>query len=264
MSDGLLLFIPGYNCADQIGRVLAQLTPAVQEVFDEVLVVDNRSVDNTVDVAKDGLRALSHVRTRLLVNDENVGLGGSHKVALQHALKEGYAFCVVLHGDDQAAVSDVLPLLRNGRHREHDALLGSRFMAGARLEGYSTFRTVGNRFFNVLFSVAARRRVLDLGSGLNVFRVSCFADGSHLRLADDLTFNYYLILLAARRGWNVHFFPITWREEDQRSNVKMLSQSRRMLRLLAGYLRDPEATLAAGAERPGRDYLSTTVYDSSS
>lgn len=262
MSESLLLFIPAYNCAAQVDRLLSQLTPDVQRVFHEVLVVDNRSADDTVAVAEGGLRALQHVRARLLVNDENVGLGGSHKVALQHALEHGHDFCIVLHGDDQASVADVLPLLATGRHREYDALLGSRFMPGARRQGYSTFRTVGNHIFNALFSLAVRRRLLDLGSGLNVFRVSCFADGSHLRLPDDLTFNYSLILLAAHRRWRLLFFPISWREEDQRSNVKMLSQSYRMLRLLVSYVRDSEGTVAAHAGEKGRCYTSRTLYDS--
>lgn len=258
----VLLFVPVYNCEKQVPRVLDQLTPAVQGMVDKVLVVDNRSQDATVAAAESGLAALDRVRTTLLRNDENVGLGGSHKVALQHALDEGFDHCIVLHGDDQASIADLVPLLAKGAHLEHDALLGSRFMTGARLEGYSTLRTAGNHVFNVLFSLVARRRLLDLGSGLNVLRVGLFADGSHMRLADDLTFNYHLILLAARRRWRLEFFPISWREEDQRSNVKMLSQSARMLALLARYAKDPDAAIAADHSVAGRRYTSTVVYDS--
>lgn len=257
-----MLFVPAYNCERQMPRVLAQLTPVVCNVIDEVLVVDNRSTDETLAVAEAGLRELRGVSTVLLRNDENVGLGGSHKVALNYALASGFDHCVVLHGDDQASIADVVPLLEEGAHHDVDALLGSRFMAGARLEGYSALRTAGNHVFNVAFSLVARRRLFDLGSGLNVLRVAAFAGGEHLRLADDLTFNYHLILLAARRRWRLQFFPILWREEDQRSNVKMASQALRMLRLLAGYLRNPEATVTADHAVPGRRYTSTVVYRS--
>jgi len=202
------------------------------------------------------------VRAVLLLNDHHVGLGGSHKVAIDRCLDRGFDYCLVLHGDDQASVADVMPLLRQGSHRKHDALLGSRFMSGSRLTGYPALRIAGNRVFNVLFSLAARRRLHDLGSGLNVFRVKAFADGCHLRLADDLTFNYYLILLAAQRDWSLRFFPISRREEDQRSNVKMASQSTRTLRLLAAYARNPEKTVGADHSVPGRRYTSSVVYDS--
>lgn len=261
LSGRVLLFVPAYNCEKQLPRVLGQLTPEVQQMMDQVLVVDNRSTDDTAAAAETGLADLRHIHATLLRNDENVGLGGSHKVAIQHALDHGFDHLVVLHGDDQARIADVVPLLSEGAHRGHDALLGSRFMAGARLEGYSAVRTAGNRFFNLAFSAVTRRRLHDLGSGLNVLRVSMFADGCHMRLADDLTFNYHLILLAARRRWKIDFFPISWREHDQRSNVKMLSQSVHMLRLLASYAKDPDATVAGDHAVAGRVYTSTTLYD---
>lgn len=259
----ILLFVPAYNCARQLPRVVAQLDTEVVRHLADVVVVDNRSTDRTADVARAALEGLTGVRARLLRNDENLGLGGSHKVAIDLALAEGHSHLLVLHGDDQASVRDVLPLLSKGEHLQTDALLGARFARGATLEGYSALRTAGNHVFNVLFSIVARKRLTDLGSGLNVFSLEAFRRGGfHHRLADDLTFNYYLILAMAHRGWRLRFFPITWREEDQRSNVKMLSQSRRMLRLLAQAVLDREGFDRADHAEPGRRYTSTTLYDS--
>ncbi|MEI3084578.1 MAG: hypothetical protein V8S87_00430 [Oscillospiraceae bacterium] len=45
-------------------------------------------------------------------------------------------------------------------------------MKGSSLEGYSRFRTFGNRVYDLLFSVGAGRMVYNLGSGLNVYKVS--------------------------------------------------------------------------------------------
>ena len=53
--------------------------------------------------------------------DQNYGLGGSHKVAFGYAAAHGYEHLVVLHGDDQGAIVDLLPILdvykRQGLHR---------------------------------------------------------------------------------------------------------------------------------------------------
>lgn len=261
-GERVLVFIPAYNCAQQIGRVLAQFTPSACRLVDEVVVVDNRSTDDTLAAAEAALRALSGPRARLLRNVDNYGLGGSHKVAIKLALEEGVDYLVVLHGDDQADLADLLPALREGRHREHDALLGSRFARGARLHGYSRVRIAGNLVFNALFSTVARRRLTDLGSGLNLFRVSLFEDGFFLRLADDLTFNYYLVLHAAHRRWDLVFEPISWREEDQVSNVKLVSQSKRMLTILREYLTSRKAFVARDHSPGGRAYVADTIYDS--
>jgi glycosyltransferase involved in cell wall biosynthesis len=206
--------------------------------------VDNRSPDDTLDRAREALEATSGLRWRLLLNDENVGLGGSHKVAIQHALREGHDHLIVLHGDDQASIDDIVPRLRAGVHRRTDAMPGARFMRGAQLLGYSRVRTIGNHVYNLVFSVAGRRRLHDLGSGLNLFGVARFADGQYLRFADDLTFNYHLSLWMAAQRWRIHFFPISWREEDQRSNVKLVQQGLNTLGLVADFLRDRDAFFA--------------------
>lgn len=245
MSDRILVFIPAYRCADQIGRVIAQLDPAVTALIDGVVVIDNRSPDDTVARAIESLQGVRGVPWAVLRNDDNYGLGGSHKVAVKHADQHGYEWLLVLHGDDQADVHDFVGLLRSGGHLSVDAVLGSRFMRGARRAGYSKVRTAGNHAYNLLFSLATRRRLHDLGSGLNLFRVARLADPVHLRFADDLTFNYHLILWMAAERWPLRFVPISWREEDQRSNVKLAEQGLRTLGLVGAFVRDRAGFLAA-------------------
>ena len=50
MSSKMMLFIPAYNCEKQIIRVLNQLDDEVLSYFEEVLVVNNRSTDDTEKV----------------------------------------------------------------------------------------------------------------------------------------------------------------------------------------------------------------------
>ena len=231
---GTLVFVPMYRCERQIPRVLARLTGPIAPLIDHVLVVDNRSPDGSVAAATAALGRLPHAAT-LLVNDRNVNLGGSHKVAFRYALDHGYDHVLVLHGDDQADPDDAAPWLAAGAQRPLDALLGSRFMAGARRSGYSWHRTWGNRGFNLLFSVASGRRVLDLGSGLNVFATAWLREPCWWNLADDLTFNVHLLLRLAERRARIAFAPISWREEDQVSNVRLFRQARRTLGMAVGY-----------------------------
>lgn len=228
-SDRILVFIPCYNCERQIPRVLAQFRDVPDGVFEEVLVVDNGSRDGTVEAAVAALPAVGRRRARVVQNDDNYNLGGSHKAAFAYAEREGFTHVVVLHGDDQGSIADVLPVVARGEHLRHDACLGARFMGGSRIQGYSLFRRFGNHVFNAIFSVALRRRVTDLGSGLNLFARSVFAGGAVNHFPDDLFFNPYLLVGMAERGMRLHFFPISWREDDQVSNVKMASQAMKTL-----------------------------------
>ena len=106
---------------------------------------------------------------------------------------------------------------------------------GSRLEGYSTFRTFGNRVYNVLFSIATGRKISDLGSGLNLYDSRILRDKFFLKFPDNLTFNYCMILAAAHYGHTALFFPIIWREEDQVSNVKLMNQAAYVLKMVIKY-----------------------------
>ena len=85
MHERILLFIPMYNCEKQIVRVLRQLTDEVCRYLSEVIIVNNCSTDNGESAVINFLQEnpLS-VKVSLLRNDENYGLGGSHKVAFQY------------------------------------------------------------------------------------------------------------------------------------------------------------------------------------
>ncbi len=234
MTPRILLFIPMYRCERQITRVLARITPAIGSHIAEVMVVDNRSPDGSVSAALAGLAGLS-IPVRVCVNHANLNLGGSHKVAFDRALDEGFTHVAVLHGDDQADPADLLPLFADGSLDRSDCLLGSRFCRGSRLHGYSLLRTTGNRVFNLLFSAATGRWISDLGSGLNIFAMGWLADRAYRRLNDDLTFNNQFLLLMIQRQARMRFFPISWREEDQISNVRLFRQAWRTLGIVGGY-----------------------------
>ncbi len=51
-KERILLFIPAYNCENQIVRVLDSLDARVMKYVDEVIVVNNRSTDNTEEAVK--------------------------------------------------------------------------------------------------------------------------------------------------------------------------------------------------------------------
>ncbi len=226
-----------FNCSQQIGRVVRQFRDILPGLFAEILMVDNRSTDRTLDAAAAAIdeSALRGTRVTLCRNTTNYSLGGSHKVAFNYALDHGFDYIVVLHGDDQGDIRDLVPCLVRGEHRGVDSLLGSRFMHGARLKNYSTLRIVGNRVFNAAFSIVAGRRLTDLGSGLNVYKTSFLRSRFYLRFPNALTFNYYMILYTVGAGASFRFFPLSWREEDQASNVRLVRQTLRMVSVIKQY-----------------------------
>jgi glycosyltransferase involved in cell wall biosynthesis len=240
MSGSILLFIPSYNCERQIVRVLRQLDDTVRSHFDEVIVVNNRSTDGTEFAALSEIKRIGDPRIKLLRNRENYGLGGSHKVAFDYAIAQSYEYVAVLHGDDQGNVRDLVSYIERGTHLDVDCLLGARFHPASSLVGYSIVRKLGNRVFNALFSLVARRRLYDLGAGLNLYRTEILKDQFYKGFSDDLTFNYCMILAHCHYRHRIVFVPIEWREDDQISNVRLFRQAVRSLGLLARFAVSPQ------------------------
>jgi len=258
----VLVFIPAYRCEAQIGRVLAQLKGPAAEWVSQVIVVDNQSPDGTIEAAHAAARDLS-VPWVIWRNADNYGLGGSHKAAMRYARENGFDYLVVLHGDDQADINDLTGAFASGDAFAHDCFLGARFAPGSRLQGYSAFRTFGNQVYNLLFSIVCRRRVYDLGSGLNLYRVSALDMDTIERLPDDLTFNYGMLMLSYARKDDVAFFPISWREEDQSSNVRLFRQAMRVLSLLGQRAWDMRAFFAKDHRLVRHaEYTGTIVHQS--
>lgn len=235
MSERMLLFIPAYNCEKQIVRVLNQLDKRVLAYFEEVLVVNNRSTDNTEKVVLEFLAEHPEKPVKLMRNTENYGLGGSQKMAFHYAIDNGYDYVCMLHGDDQGDIHDFLPMLAKEIYAKHDCVLGARFMRGSRLEGYSKFRTFGNVVYNFIFAFVTRQRIFDLGSGLNMYKTSMLEDSFFEKFPDNLMFNYMMILASHYYKHDIIFYPVSWREDDQVSNVKMMNQAITVLKMAFSY-----------------------------
>jgi glycosyltransferase involved in cell wall biosynthesis len=220
------VFVPAYNCSGQINRVLDQLTqPSVQEVIHQVIVVNNRSTDDTPAVVRRRICARNDKFIKLITNDDNYGLGGSHKVAFQYAIQHGFDWVVVLHGDDQGAILDFEKYINSPIECCFDAILGSRFMRGSQVKGYSKIRLLGNYVFNIIYSICLGKKISDLGAGLNMYRTKNLNINEILCFPDNLTFNCVMLCSQIINKQKIKFSPITWREDDQVSNVKLIRQA---------------------------------------
>lgn len=249
MRNRILLFIPAYNCEKQVIRVLGQLDEEVMQFIDEVIVVNNRSTDNTEEAVLTYIKENPNMPVKLLRNHDNYGLGGSHKVAFNYAVKNEFDYIIVLHGDDQGSIKDFLPVLNSKYYEKHDCILGARFMIESRLKGYSTFRTFGNIVYDFLFAFVLKRRIYDLGSGLNMYSVDMLKENFYEKFPDNLMFNCCMLFAAKYYNHDIKFFPISWREDDQVSNVKMMSQSTKTLRMLWDFFVNPDVVKADYREK---------------
>lgn len=236
MKNRILVFIPMYNCKNQITRVLKQIDAVVREFVTEVIVVDNGSTDGGREIALKYIKDTNNTGfIKLLKNKENYNLGGSEKVAFSYAVENNFDYFIILHGDDQGSIHDLIPYLKSGEYKRYDRFLGSRFMKESKIQGYSRFRIFGNKVYNIIFSIFLGRKIYDLGAGLNCYKVSILKNKFYHKFPDSLMFDYIMLMASSYYKHNIKFFPISWREDDQVSNVRMLNQAITTLKYLFSF-----------------------------
>jgi hypothetical protein len=80
-----------------------------------------------------------------------------------------------------------------------------------------------------------RRKISDLGSGLNLYSCEFLAESFIYSCRDDLTFNNEFLLSEPQPVKPEAYVPISWIEDDQISNAKVMRQGIRTLWLAFGY-----------------------------
>jgi glycosyltransferase involved in cell wall biosynthesis len=218
----VLLAIPCYNCEKQISRVLDKLTPDLLSFVTEIVLIDNKSTDGTAGIIQNKLNLKNDERYHLIVNEENIGLGGSFVKALDYGKIKEFTYMIWFHGDDQACVKDIENLYNKISGEEKYAVVfGARFMKRSNLQNYSRKREFANRILNWIFTICTRVRIYELGSGLNIYRLDILQK-SDLSLPSHIAFDIKLLLFYITSKLKVKFEPISWYEEDQVSNAPNL------------------------------------------
>jgi dolichol-phosphate mannosyltransferase len=263
-KERILAFAPMYNCEQQIPRVIKKFDSKVLPHFSELIIVDNGSQDNSIKNAITACEKLQpKIKCKVFKNRDNLGLGGSHKVAFNYAIDQGFDYLVVIHGDDQGNVQELCEIMESGTYKNYDSLLGARFLKDSNLIGYEKLRILGNITLNKLCSVLIKYPVYDLGSGLNMYDVNFLKSRFYHNFPNSLVFNVSMLFYSIHVKSKFLLFPITWEESDQISNANIFKVGATILNSAIQYWRNPELFFAANWI-PDRTYGYDIVYQSRS
>lgn len=143
----IAVVIPTFCEAGRLPGVLAGLPPWV----DHILVVDDASTDNTVEV----LGTIADPRVRLLRHDHNQGVGAAVLTGWRQARELGAEILVKMDGDGQMDPAQLPELLDPIRRGVADCVKGNRFLHGRALAQMPWRRRIGNIGLSFLAKLAS-------------------------------------------------------------------------------------------------------------
>ncbi|MBT2547046.1 glycosyltransferase family 2 protein [Arthrobacter sp. ISL-65] len=210
--------IPTLNEAMNLPWVLRRMPSYV----DEVVIVDGRSLDSTVDVAR-ALRL-----DVVVVSETHAGKGFAVRAGLAAASGD---IIVMLDADGSMDPQEIGWFVTPLQH-EFDFVKGSRYVTGGGSEDITLLRSAGNRALTRLANVVLHSNYSDLCYGYIAMRRECL---QILELASEgFEIETELIVRASRAGLRIAEVPSTELNRiSGNSNLNTFRDGWRVLRTLA-------------------------------
>ncbi len=205
----VLIFVVAYEAESTLTGVLLRIPPSIWALDVEVLVIDDSSRDRTFEVGVRTARSVGHPVT-VLYNDTNQGYGGNQKLGYAYALRHGFDFVVLLHGDGQYAPERIPDLLTPLVEGTADAVLGSRMLVpgAARRGGMPLYKFVGNRILTWFQNRMLGARLSEFHSGFRAYRVSALGRIPFERNSNLFHFDTEIIIQLLLGGFRIGEVPI--------------------------------------------------------
>ena len=207
----VVIVMPAYNAAKTLEDTFRRIPAGY---YDEVVVVDDHSRDETAELAKRlSLKAIRH--------PHNVGYGGNQKTCYMEALRDGAEIVVMLHPDGQYDPAIIPEMIRPIQEGRADMVLGSRMMVpgGAARGGMPVWKRVANRFLTGLENLAMRRRFSECHTGYRAYSRRFLETVPFLRNSNGFVFDTEVIFQAVQFGLRVEEVPISTRYFADASSV---------------------------------------------
>jgi glycosyltransferase involved in cell wall biosynthesis len=195
----VIVVMPARNAARTLE---ATVTAIPTEVVDEVILVDDKSTDGTLDVAR-------RLPLHLIWHPHNVGYGGNQKTCYLEALQRGADVVVMLHPDGQYEPSLIPRMVEPILAGEADMVLGSRLTRPSawREIGMPRYKYVANRGLTVIENALLGTRFSELHTGYRAFSRELLLTVPFLRNSIDFVFDSEMVMQAIHFGFKIAEVP---------------------------------------------------------
>lgn len=201
----LSVIIPAYNEAERLPSMLIDLRSFLKdyELSYEVIVVNDGSKDNTVNVVKDFQKDFQNLR--LINNSENRGKGFAVRTGMLEAKGDVKMFA---DADGATPFKEVLKLSRE-IEKGNDVVIASRAMKDSKIKT-SLFRKFRGRVFNFLVNNVLGLKLTDMQCGFKLFNKKAADIIFSNQKLDGFAFDIELLFKAKKYGFSIKEVPVVW------------------------------------------------------
>lgn len=185
LGKKLVVVFPAYNAAKTIEQTYREIP---FDIVDEVVLVDDKSNDNTAEIAAQ--LNIHHI----VVHEENKGYGGNQKTCYNKAKELGADIVIMVHPDYQYTpklVHSMAFIIANG---VYPVVFGSRILGkGALKGGMPWYKYVANRMLTLFQNFLLNQKLSEYHTGYRAFSREVLDKVDYEKDSDDFIFDNQMI-----------------------------------------------------------------------
>ena len=188
----VLVVVPAFNEVKSIGQVVNQV---VTFGF-QTLVVDDGSIDQTADVAR---QYGAHVVSLPL----NSGVGGALRCGFRYAVENGFAAVIQCDADGQHLPNHLIDLVDAANRTNTHMMIGSRFGSENTTHDPSLLRRFAMLTLSKVAQHATKHKITDSTSGFRLIQQPLLGELAVQLPAYYLGDTFETVVVAGRAGYHI-------------------------------------------------------------
>ena len=191
----IVVVLPAYNAEHTLKKTYDEIP---FDIVDEVVLVDDASKDNTVDVAKAiGIR-------HIIRHEKNRGYGGNQKTCYDKALSLGGDIVIMLHPDYQYTPLLIPSMAGIIANNLYEVVLGSRILGkGALKGGMPLYKYIFNRFLTLSENILLGQKLSEYHTGYRAFSRKILERINYHANSDDFVFDNQMLSQIVFAGFEI-------------------------------------------------------------
>ena len=210
----VVVVLPAYNAAKTLERTYFEIP---FDIVDEVVITDDASLDNTVEVAKK--IGIKHV----LQHDKNKGYGGNQKTCYDYALTLNADIIIMLHPDYQYTPKLIRAITSIIAEDVYKVVLASRILGGGALKGgMPLYKYFFNRVMTLLQNILMNQKLSEYHSGYRAFTAEAIRSVPYHKNSDDFVFDNQFLAQMCYAGYEIAEVTCPTKYDEESSSINFM------------------------------------------